>query len=122
MICVGRGGINIELRSNFRLELESSFTIRMSSTFKLNSGYEMPAVGFGCWKVNNDTAADQIYNAIKVGYRLFDGAQDYGNEVEVGQGIRRAIDEGLVSRQELFITSKLWNTYHEPKNAAAALE
>ena len=82
----------------------------------------MPAVGFGCWKVNNDTAADQIYNAIKVGYRLFDGAQDYGNEVEVGQGIRRAIDEGLVSRQELFITSKLWNTYHEPKNAAAALE
>lgn len=82
----------------------------------------MPAVGFGCWKVNNDTAADQIFNAIKVGYRLFDGAQDYGNEKEVGQGIRRAIDEGLVARDELFVTSKLWNTYHEPKNAAAALD
>ena len=40
----------------------------------------MPIVGFGCWKVTNATAADQIYNAIKTGYRLFDGAEDYGNE------------------------------------------
>ena len=41
---------------------------------KLNSGYEMPQVGFGLWKVDNDLAADTVYNAIKVGYRLFDGA------------------------------------------------
>lgn len=91
------------------------------STIKLNSGYDMPIVGFGCWKVNNDSAADQIYNAIKVGYRLFDGAEDYGNEKEVGQGIKRAIDEGLVSRDELFITSKLWNNYHAPENVEKAL-
>ena len=82
----------------------------------------MPLVGFGCWKVNNDTAADQIYNAIKVGYRLFDSAMDYGNEKEVGQGIRRALDEGLVARDELFITSKLWNSYHDPKNVPAAID
>ena len=43
-------------------------------TVKLNSGYEMPMVGFGLWKVNNDTCADQVYNAIKAGYRLLDGA------------------------------------------------
>ena len=43
-------------------------------TVKLNSGYEMPLVGFGLWKVNNDTCADQVYNAIKTGYRLLDGA------------------------------------------------
>lgn len=43
-------------------------------TVKLSSGYEMPLVGFGLWKVNNDTCADQVYNAIKAGYRLFDGA------------------------------------------------
>ena len=43
-------------------------------TFKLNSGHDMPVVGFGLWKVNNDTCADQIYNAIKAGYRCFDGA------------------------------------------------
>ena len=45
-----------------------------SPTVKLNSGNEMPLVGFGLWKVNNDTCADTVYNAIKAGYRLFDGA------------------------------------------------
>ena len=43
-------------------------------TIKLNNGHEMPQVGFGLWKVNNDTCADQVYNALKTGYRLLDGA------------------------------------------------
>ena len=43
-------------------------------SMKLNSGYEMPQVGFGLWKVDNATCADTVYNAIKAGYRLFDGA------------------------------------------------
>ena len=46
----------------------------MAPTLKLSSGYEMPQVGFGLWKVENADAADIVYNAIKVGYRLFDGA------------------------------------------------
>ena len=46
----------------------------MGPTIKLNSGHEMPQVGFGLWKVDNAVAADTVYNAIKVGYRLFDGA------------------------------------------------
>lgn len=91
-------------------------------SIKLNSGYEMPQVGFGCWKVDNATCADTIYNAIKVGYRLFDGAEDYGNEKEVGDGIKLAIDEGLVARDELFIVSKLWNNYHHPDNVEKALD
>ncbi|KAL2125302.1 hypothetical protein VTJ04DRAFT_1667 [Mycothermus thermophilus] len=82
-------------------------------TIKLNSGYDMPQVGFGLWKVDKEIAADVVYNAIKVGYRLFDGAADYGNEVECGRGIKRAIDEGIVKREELFIVSKLWNTFHD---------
>lgn len=73
----------------------------------------MPLVGFGLWKVNNDTCADQVYNAIKTGYRLFDGACDYGNEPEAGQGVARAIKDGLVKREELFIVSKLWNSFHD---------
>ncbi|KAL4911969.1 NADP-dependent oxidoreductase domain-containing protein [Aspergillus aurantiobrunneus] len=84
-----------------------------SSTIKLSSGYDMPIVGFGLWKVNNDTCADQVYEAIKIGYRLFDGACDYGNEVEAGQGVARAIKEGLVKRTDLFIVSKLWNSFHD---------
>ncbi|KAK0734969.1 xylose reductase [Lasiosphaeria miniovina] len=80
---------------------------------KLSSGYDMPQVGFGLWKVDTAVASDVVYNAIKAGYRLFDGACDYGNEVECGQGVARAIKEGLVKREELFIVSKLWNTFHD---------
>lgn len=93
----------------------------MSQLITLNNGMKMPNVGLGCWKIPNDICADQIYQAIKVGYRLFDGACDYENEAEVGQGINKAIDEGIVKREELFIISKLWNSYHAPKNVRLAL-
>jgi len=89
-----------------------------SPTVKLNSGHQMPLVGFGLWKVNNDTCSDQVYNAIKTGYRLFDGACDYGNEVEAGQGVARAIKDGLVKREDLFLVSKLWNSFHDQERVA----
>ncbi|KAL6704715.1 NAD(P)H-dependent D-xylose reductase (XR) [Coniothyrium glycines] len=90
----------------------------MSQNFiKLASGHQMPIVGFGLWKVPKESAADTVYNAIKAGYRLFDGAYDYQNEREAGQGIRRAIDEGLIKREEVFITTKLWNNYHSKEHA-----
>lgn len=94
----------------------------MSSIVTLNNGVKAPLVGLGLWKIPNDTAAEQVYNAIKNGYRAFDGATDYGNEVEVGQGIKKAIDEGIVKREELFIISKLWNTFHHPNNVPKNLE
>lgn len=84
----------------------------MASIVLKRTNQKMPLVGFGLWKVNNETCAETVYNAVKAGYRLFDGAGDYGNEKEAGEGIKRAIDEGLVKREELFITSKLWNTFH----------
>ncbi|KAL5315107.1 hypothetical protein ACEPPN_017758 [Leptodophora sp. 'Broadleaf-Isolate-01'] len=83
------------------------------ASIKLNTGHDMPQVGFGLWKVANATCADTVYNAIKVGYRLFDGACDYGNETEAGEGVARAIKEGLVKREDLFIVSKLWNSFHD---------
>ncbi|KAH9993152.1 Aldo/keto reductase [Xylariaceae sp. FL0662B] len=86
-------------------------------TVKLASGYDMPVVGFGIWKVPKETAADQVYNAIKLGYRHIDGAWDYVNSAEAGQGVRRAIADGIVKREELFITSKLWNNYHAREHA-----
>ncbi|KAK4100608.1 NAD(P)H-dependent D-xylose reductase-like protein [Parathielavia hyrcaniae] len=83
------------------------------ATIRLSSGHQMPQVGFGLWKVPNDVCAEVVYNAIKTGYRLLDGACDYGNEVECGQGVARAIKEGIVKREELFIVSKLWNSFHD---------
>jgi D-xylose reductase len=84
-----------------------------SPTVKLNSGHEMPLVGFGLWKVDNAVCAETVYQAIKAGYRLLDGACDYGNEKECGEGVARAIKDGLVKREELFIVSKLWQTFHD---------
>ncbi len=68
---------------------------------------------FGFWKVPKDKCAEVCYQAIRAGYRRLDCACDYGNEVQVGEGIARAIAEGLVTRSELFVTSKLWNTFHQ---------
>jgi D-xylose reductase len=63
-----------------------------------------------------------VYQAIKLGYRHFDSASDYGNEKEVGDGFTRAFNDGLCKRQDLWITSKLWNTYHAPEHVLPALE
>lgn len=94
----------------------------MSSIVTLNNGTKAPLVGLGLWKIPNEVAADQVYQAIKQGYRLFDGATDYGNEVEVGQGIKKALDEGIVKRDELVIVSKLWNSFHHPNNVVKNLD
>lgn len=88
---------------------------------RLNNGIEIPQIGFGCWKVTKETCAQQVYDAIKSGYRLFDGAMDYGNEKEVGEGVNRALKEKIVTRGELVIVSKLWNSYHHPDNVPKAL-
>ncbi|KAI9314594.1 xylose reductase [Dichotomocladium elegans] len=86
------------------------------------TGDKMPLVGFGCWKVDTGDAEQVIYDAIKVGYRLIDGACDYGNEKEVGRGIARAIKDGLVKREELFVVTKLWNTYHNKRHVREAFD
>ena len=89
---------------------------------KYKSIKEMPKVGFGLWKVPKNVSSDTVCSAIEVGYRHFDSASDYGNEKEVGEGIKMAIDMGLCKREDLWITSKLWNTYHHPDHVNLALE
>ena len=76
---------------------------------------------FGFWKVPKDLCAQVCYNAIAAGYRRLDCACDYGNETEVGVGIAKAIKDGLCKREDLFVTSKLWNTYHKPAHVPMAL-
>ncbi|CAJ1329380.1 unnamed protein product [Effrenium voratum] len=82
----------------------------------------MPAVGLGCWKAEKGVTEEVVYNAIKVGYRHIDSAADYGNETEVGAGIRRAIADELCTRSDLWVTSKLWNTYHHREHVPMACQ
>lgn len=72
-------------------------------TYKLSNGLEMPAVGLGTWKSPLGKTGLAVKAAIKAGYRLIDTANDYGNEAEVGAAIKESIDEGIVTREELFI-------------------
>ena len=73
----------------------------------LNSGYKMPILGIGTWTLDNDEAQNSVYWALKDGYRLIDTARYYRNEVGVGKGIAQAIEEGIVTREEIFVTSKI---------------
>jgi len=79
-----------------------------SATLKLNTGAPIPAVGLGTWQSQPNEVANAVEVALKAGYRHIDGAWIYGNESEVGEGIRKA----GVPRDQIFITTKLWATYH----------
>lgn len=94
----------------------------MATTLTLNTGAEMPRVGLGFWKVSGDAAPALVRRAIEVGYRHFDCAADYGNEAAVGEGLRDALQAGLCRRDQLWVTSKLWNTYHRPEHVRPAVE
>ncbi|KAJ4807830.1 NAD(P)-linked oxidoreductase superfamily protein [Rhynchospora pubera] len=84
----------------------------MSGAIKLSSGYEMPMVGLGVWRMEGKSIRDLILSAINIGYRHFDCAADYQNEAEVGEALEEAFKSGLVKREHLFITTKLWNSDH----------
>lgn len=89
-------------------------------TVTLRSGAVMPAVGLGTWKAETGVVGTAVTEAIKRGYRHIDCACDYGNEGEVGAGIKAAIDAGICTREELWVTSKLWNTYHAAEHVEMA--
>ncbi len=88
----------------------------------LVQGIGIPCLGLGTWKIPESLAPELVHEAIRVGWRHFDCACDYGNESAVGAGLASALADGLCRREELWITSKLWNTYHEPKHVRAACE
>jgi D-xylose reductase len=74
------------------------------------------------WKMPKAELPSLVQEAIRIGYRHLDCACDYGNEPQVGEGIAAALRDGLCRRDDLWVTSKLWNTYHEPKHVRAACE
>jgi len=89
-------------------------------TLSLSNGQSIPAIGYGTWRLSTNNAAALANSAITNGYRHIDCAMIYGNEKEVGQGINNAISKDIVKREDLFVTSKLWNTEHAAEDVAAA--
>ena len=77
-------------------------------TVMLNSGYALPLNGLGTYSLHGEECVSSVRAAIDAGVRLFDTASAYGNEEEVGQAVRAAIDEGVVTREELFVTTKIY--------------
>ncbi|KAG0886226.1 hypothetical protein G6F15_003540 [Rhizopus arrhizus] len=90
----------------------------LGRTLKLNTGASIPALGLGTWQSKPNEVYDAVLTAIQNGYRHIDTAFIYGNEKEVGQ----AIKDSKVPREELFITTKLWNNSHRPEDVEKALQ
>ncbi|MCC6508133.1 MAG: aldo/keto reductase, partial [Pirellulaceae bacterium] len=93
-----------------------------SKNIALAGGASLPAVGLGLWKVEPRLAPGLVVSAIEAGYRHLDGACDYGNESACGDGVKQSISRGLCTRDQLWVTSKLWNTYHRPEHVQKACE
>ena len=84
----------------------------------LNNGIEMPILGIGTYSLSSSQAENSVYWALKAGFRLIDTARIYGNEDGVGRGIRRAISEDIVKREEIFVTTKMWTSDYSNGEAA----
>lgn len=91
----------------------------LTDTFTLANGIKIPVIGFGTWQTpDGDVAYQIVLDALKAGYRHIDTAAAYGNEASVG----RAIKDSGIPREELFVTSKLWNDSHSYEAAKIALD
>lgn len=88
------------------------------SFFELNTGAKIPSIGLGTFSVDSTS----ITTAIKVGYRHIDCAEAYSNQAEIGSALKKLFESGVVKREDLWITSKLWNTDHDPEDVPKALE
>ena len=92
-------------------------------TFALNNGSgEIPALGFGTSLSDNSKTRNAVKTAVEVGFRHLDAAERYRNEAEVGAALKELFAAGTVRRDDLFVTTKLWNNNHRPERVRAALQ
>src|SRR6202142_3728676 len=92
-------------------------------TFALNNGAgAIPALGFGTSLSDRTKTREAVKAAVKVGFRHLDAAERYRNEAEVGGALKELFDDGTVGRDELFVTTKLWNNNHRPERVKSALQ
>jgi alcohol dehydrogenase (NADP+) len=91
-------------------------------SFSLAGGDRIPALGLGTWKSAPGAVYAAVKEALAIGYRHIDCAPAYQNEPEVGKAVAEVLDSGMLSRKDLWLTSKLWNNAHVPELVRPALE
>jgi D-xylose reductase len=91
-------------------------------SLRLSTGSQLPVIGLGLWKVDNAAAPALVEEAVRAGWRHFDCASDYGNEAEVGAGLQKVLQSDGVRREDLWVTSKLWNTNHAAEHVRQGCE
>lgn len=91
-------------------------------TLKFNNGDEMPAIGLGTWKSGKGEVGNAVKIALNSGYRHIDCAAVYNNEAEIGKAFSEVFSEGKIKREEVWITSKLWNDSHKKEDVIPALK
>ena len=108
---VGTGSVDVTFRIAAEGEQQTSSTAGFdfeSKTVQLNSGYTMPINGLGTYSLHGDECVQAVKSAIRSGVRLIDTAHMYGNEEEIGRAIREEIDDGTVTREDLFVITKIY--------------
>ncbi|XXG85479.1 hypothetical protein AAC387_Pa11g0551 [Persea americana] len=90
--------------------------------FDLNTGGRIPSVGLGTWQSPLGEVYNAVITAVKAGYRHIDCAYNYDNEEEVGQALKKLFEDGVLKREDMFITSKLWSSDHAPEDVPVALD
>lgn len=117
-------GINDEMRSAllFRAgdpvkysEMKGEQTVM--EYIELSNQVKVPVLGLGTFMISPENTENSVYQALKIGYRLIDTANAYLNEEAVGRGIARAVSEGLVKREDIFLSTKLWPTLYDDEKA-----
>ena len=91
-------------------------------TQTLNSGKKIPLIGLGTWKSKAGEIKQATLHALRAGYRHIDCAEYYANEHEIGQALQIVFAEGVVKREDVFLTSKLWNNHHGRESVKPAVQ
>jgi len=91
------------------------------TNIQFSNGDIFPAFGLGTWLSKPGEVGEAVLQALRTGYRHIDCAYIYGNEKEIGNALTFAFENSIVTREELFITSKLWNSFHHPESVEPAI-